>query len=206
VTLPPPRDAGELAGFPVRLWRAQQPLSRIHRHVHGTVYFSTDGTGRFDPPPGATGWGTWYLSTHPRGAFAEVFGRFRTITTRMLDDRVLASVYLPSDLRLADLTAPELLGSWGLTGAMSAGTDTVYPVTQAWPPGVVDAGFAGVYYAASHDPTLHSRSVALFGKPPDPDTDPADPTNIAVEPLTGQLLDHLLETFGYTVIDTRPLS
>lgn len=48
--------------------------------------------------------------------------------------------------------------------------------------------------------------MALFGKPPDPDTDPADSTNIAVEPLTGQLLDHLLETFGYTVIDTRPLS
>jgi len=205
VSLPAPPDVGELEDFPVVVWRAQQPLSRIHRHTNGAVYFSTDGSGRFDPPAGETGWGTWYLSTHPRGAFAEVFGRFRVITTRMCDERVLASVYLPSDARPADLTDPGVLGRWGLTGALSAGTAAAYPVTQAWAARLHSAGFAGVHYAASHDPALHSRSVALFGKPADPDTDPADTLNVSTQALQEPLLDDLAASFGYVISGDRPL-
>ncbi len=205
MSLPLPPVGDDLADFPALVWRAQQPLSRIHRHTNCTVYFSADGSGRFDPPAGETGWGTCYLSTHPRGAFAEVFGRFRAITTRMLDDRVLASVYLASDARLADLTDPAVLGRWGLTGAMSAGTDVVYPVTQAWAARLHDAGYGGVYYAASHDPQLHSRSVALSGKPADPDTDPADTLNVSTQALRGPLVDDLAAGFGYVITGERPL-
>lgn len=60
-------------------------------------------------PDARAGFGTWYLATHPRSAFAEVFGRSRIIDRAQIDGRVLAQVFLPSDLRLADLTHPTVL-------------------------------------------------------------------------------------------------
>lgn len=86
----PPDHADALAGFPELLWGASQPLSRVHRQRHGTLHYATDRLGRFNPPAGDHGFGTCYLSTDPRGAFVETLGRFRVLTRRMVDERVVA--------------------------------------------------------------------------------------------------------------------
>ena len=160
----PPSDAQELVGFPQRVLKANQPLARIHRELLETAYFSTDHSGRFNPPPERTAdFGTCCLSTLPLGAFVEVFGRMQHITRRDIDERVLAHVYLPSDVVLADVTHPAVLGQWALTGEINTTRD--YEVCQAWASCWEAAGFGGVFYVARHDPSLESRSIALFGKP-----------------------------------------
>lgn len=76
-------------------------------------------------------WGTCYLSTHPLGAALEVFGRFRLLPQREIDRRVLATIYLTSDIQLADMTHPTVLGLFGLTAEASTGeTTNAYPRTQ----------------------------------------------------------------------------
>jgi len=60
---PPPRDPQDLAGFPVRAWRAQQPLARIHQEIHAPLFFARDPGGRFNPPDPDAAWGTCSLST-----------------------------------------------------------------------------------------------------------------------------------------------
>ncbi len=89
-----------MRGFPALTWASQQPLWRIHRAEHASVHFATRFLGgRFNPPDGGLGFGTWYLATHPRGAFAEVFGRAQVVERRQIDARVLAQAFLPSDAR-----------------------------------------------------------------------------------------------------------
>lgn len=114
------------------MWQAQQPLSRIHRHTHATVYFSTDRSGRFDPPVEEAGWGPGTCRRIPGEPSPRCSAGSRPSRRGCSTSGVLASAYLPSDVRLADFTHPQVLGRYGLTGAVSAGTDAVYPVTQAW--------------------------------------------------------------------------
>jgi hypothetical protein len=92
-TPPPPGDPNVLTReFPTLTWPAQQPLSRVHRVEHDTAYFATGQDGRFNPPLPEAGFGTLYLSSHPRGAFVETLGRFRYISQAMINERVLAEV------------------------------------------------------------------------------------------------------------------
>lgn len=78
--LPPDDPAVLAAGFPVLVWPAQQPLSRVHRATRCSVHYATDADGRFNPPSPSAGFGSCYASSHPRGAFAEALGRFRVLT------------------------------------------------------------------------------------------------------------------------------
>lgn len=205
----PPDDWRKLEYFPERVLKANLPLSRIHRSVNGTMYFATDADGRWNPGDADSPWGTCYLSTQPLGAALEVFGRFAIIKQAEFDLRVLATVYLSSDVRLADVTAPRALG-FGLTAEASAGDDhSTYPITQAWAARLRDAGFAGIYYAARHDPALSSRSVALFGKVPGedaaaPEAEWAEDTMVQVEPIPVALRDTLRDGYGVAIISGGP--
>ena len=161
----PPEDWRDLVDFPPRIWRANVPLYRVHRTTYGTMHFATDQDSRWNPPDDNSPWGTCYLSTDPLGAALEVFGSLAFVKQRDLDARVEATVYVPSDIKLADMTHASIVGRFGLTAEASAGDEvSTYPITQAWAEQLREAGFSGVHYAARHDPTLASRSVALFGK------------------------------------------
>lgn len=61
------------------------------------------------------------MSTHPIGAALEVFGRLRVLPQREIDHRVLATIYLASDVRLADMTHASVVGRFGLTAEASTG-------------------------------------------------------------------------------------
>lgn len=111
----PPIDAAGLDDFPSLIWRAHQPLARVHCQEFGSLYFGTDQDGRWNPPEPGSDWGTCYVSTNPVGAALEVFGRLSLLPQREIDDRVLATIYLASDLRLADMTHPSVLGRFGLS-------------------------------------------------------------------------------------------
>lgn len=195
----PPQDPRDLAGFPVRAWRAQQPLARIHREVHAPLFFARDPGGRFNPPDPDAAWGTCSLSTHPMGAFLEVFARLRRLTPEDLDRRVLTELYPESDLHLADLTSPVLTGRYRLTNEISAGPRSGYPLTRAWAAALHAAGFAGLYYLPRHDTSLQYRSVALFGKAGVEERAGLQPT-----PIPDHLLHDAIRDHGFALINRRP--
>src|SRR5688572_3878344 len=97
----PPAARDALDDFPAITWGAHQPLARIHRQEFGSMFFGTDQDSRWNPPEPGSDWGTCYLSTHPIGAALEVFGRLSVLPDREIDRRVLATIYLASDVRLA---------------------------------------------------------------------------------------------------------
>jgi hypothetical protein len=197
VSIPkPPADAAELAEFPRLVWTANQPLVRIHRELNEPAWFSADGSGRFDPPPARRdAFGTCYLATHPLGAFVETFGRIRPIRQDLLDERVVSTVFTPSDVSLANLTNAALIGKFGLSAELGIAAD--YDTCQLWAERLFEAGFAGVYYAARHDPALDSRSVALFGKP----GLHADQVLVAdTRAIPRELVEQATERFGFQVL------
>lgn len=196
----PPQDPQDLAGFPVRTWRAQQPLARIHQQTHAPLFFAHDPGGRFNPPDPDAAWGTCSLSTHPMGAFLEVFARLRRLTPEDLDRRVLTEFYPESDLLLADLTSPVITGRYRVTNEISAGPRSGYPLTEAWAAALHDAGFAGLYYLPRHDTSLQYRSIALFGKAGVDEHAGLQPT-----PIPDRLVHDAVHEHGFTLINRRPL-
>lgn len=207
MSVPLPPDRTELELFPSLTWRAHQPLARIHRQDVGSLFFGTDQDSRWNPPQPGSDWGTCYMSTHPIGAALEVFGRLSVLPQREIDQRVLATIYLASDVRLADMTHPSIVGRFGLTAEASTGEEgTTYPYTQLWASRLREAGFAGVHYAARHDPSLGSRSIALFGKvtsgdeADEPWAEWIDESAAATAPLPRDLIDELRDTYGFTIV------
>jgi RES domain-containing protein len=199
--LPDPPAASDLATFPSTTWTVAQKLWRVHQERHPTVHFATDQGGRFNPSSPHVGFGTWYLSSHPNGALAEVFGRFRVITRAQLDERVLAEVWLPSDVHLADLNHPSVAGRYGITNELSMGGESVYPVAQRWASALWQAGFGGIIYGGRYDVTLQTRSIALFGKP-------EDAAQLQETTRTGPLAEvaeDMADLYGYTIITGRSL-
>ena len=118
----------------------------------------------------------------------------------------MATIYLASDVRLADMTHPSVVGRFGLTAEASAGAeDTTYPRTQQWALRLREAGFGGIHYAARHDPTLGSRSIALFGKassgqPSEPWSEWLEDSTATTAPISRDLVDELCESFGFTIL------
>lgn len=163
MTLPaPPGDPAELADFPVRIVPADYPFARIHHHLHEPEWFGAKGDWRFDPPPGAD-FGTCYLAANAVGAFVEKFGRFRAVTRSLVDQHALADLRLASPIQVADVTDRTILGGWRLTAELWAGDD--YAGSQRWAHRLYEAGFAGIWYPASHDVRGGLHSLAVFGKP-----------------------------------------
>lgn len=204
----PPAKAAYLVDFPVRIWGSHQPLARIHRQEFGSMYFGTDQDGRWNPPEAGSDWGTCYLSTDQIGAALEVFGRFSVLPQSEIDRRVLATVYLGSDVRLADMTHASVVGRFGLTAEISAGAaSTSYDCAQQWAARLREAGFGGVYYGARHDPTLGSRSIALFGKASggqldDPLSDWSEDVTATTAPIPRDIVKFLHEAYAFTILGT----
>lgn len=147
------------------------------------------------------------MSTHPIGAALEVFGRLRVLPQREIDHRVLATIYLASDVRLADMTHASVVGRFGLTAEASTGeAHSTYPRTQLWALRLREAGFAGVHYAARHDPTLGSRSIAVFGKASsgeglaEPWSEWVEESTATADPIPLPLVEDLRNTFGFTIV------
>lgn len=159
---PPPADPAELADFPARRVADAYSYARVHAETHAPEWFCTCGEHRFDPPLSASSpFGTCYLAGHPLGAFVEKFGDLSIVTRERVDAHRLAHLQVPAT-RLADATDRRAL-RWGVTAELAAGRD--YAGAQQWAERLFQAGFAGIWYAARHDPSGDLHSIALFGKP-----------------------------------------
>ena len=186
-----------LRGFPRRTLRGDRLIHRIHRAAGGPWWFSSDGSGRFDPV--GTGHGACYLAEPPLGAWVEVFRKGMLVAEAAVQDRALLSVPMGRDLRLADLTSRRAL-QFGVTASLGAGDG--YDESQAFAAEALGAGFDGVRYLVRHDPAQELYGIALFG--PDGAPDPADPAwPVAGDgPIPDALVDEAVRAFGYRVLPT----
>jgi hypothetical protein len=142
-----------LDGFPETT--APDKLYRIHRIQHDPLFYSSSGDGRFDlEPPG----GTLYTAASPRGAFIEVL-RMPLVPSTEVQARALSRLVPLGQLGLADCTSPAA-AAYGVTAEIHSTRD--YELCQRWAAAFVDAGFDGVAYYASHDPSAGELSVAIF--------------------------------------------
>lgn len=147
-----------LGGFPARDLDPAQTLYRVHRCERSAWWFSNDGSGRFDLLGGKSG--TCYSAERPVGAFIEVFRRETHIPEAEVAARCLAELHAPASVQVADCTAPEARG-FGVTAAIHSQPE--YDLTREWAQAFVDAGFGGIRYLLSHDPSASEVGIALFG-------------------------------------------
>ena len=180
-----------LSGFPSYDLLRREALYRIHRADRGPWWFSSDGSGRFDL---AAGRGTCYLAATPVGAFIEVFRVDTVIPELEVEARVLSTVVAPKRSRLADCTA-SAARRFGITGAIHTQPD--YALPQAWAEALAAAGFDGIRYRLSHDPSQRELGVALFGA-----ADGADFPVRKTEPVPVVVLDEARRRFGLVVAPT----
>lgn len=164
----------------------------MHRTINDPVFFCSDGTGRFDLTA-FTDVGTCYAAPSPIGAYVETFGRLGTISETDVEERSLTELALTRSLNLADLTDRSVLGRYGITGDVSAGTD--YQPSQQLAATLYEAGCDGIYYTARHDPAFQERSVAVFGG--------AGATKLFAQstgPIPHNLVDHAAREFRLLVL------
>jgi RES domain-containing protein len=185
------------ARFPLRTLRGDTTLFRLHRAVRNPWWFSSDGSGRFDPV--GTGMGTCYLAARPLGEWIEVFRKQTLLAERDIADRALFAVELGRDLRLADLTSRRAL-AFGVTASL--GANEVYSASQAFAAQALYEGYAGIRYLLRHDPAQDLVGFALFGLPGTPDSpDPSWPVGADNE-IPDDLVAEAQAVFGYRVLPT----
>jgi hypothetical protein len=119
------------------------------------------------------------------------------LSERAVRDRVLFTVTLGTDLRLADLTSRRAL-QFGVTASLGANED--YSGSQEFAVQAVEAGFAGVRYFVRHDPAQKLYGMALFGDPSG-GVGLAEATG-ADAPIPPALVDEARARFGYRVVPT----
>jgi hypothetical protein len=186
-----------LKGFPRRTLRGDRTLYRIHRANRGPWWFSSDGSGRFDPL--GTSRGACYLADSELGAWIEVFRKRMLLAEAEITQRALFAVELGRDLRLADLTSRRAL-QFGVTA--SIGADERYHASHAFAVDALKAGFDGVRYLARHDPAQKLYSVALFADAGAPDpVDPDWPPGSGA-PIREDLVAQAAHVFSYRVLPT----
>lgn len=178
--------------FPSATVHPERVLYRVHKTVNDPLYFSSSGDGRFDLTAVA-GEGTCYLSPSPTGAYLETLGRIRTLSDADIEERSLSEVVPTVPLHLADLTDRQVLGHYGVTGDISAGTD--YGPSQALADELYRAGFDGTYYTARHDPAFLERSVAVFGT-----ASAAKLFTLSTGPVPVDLVNEAARDFGLIVL------
>lgn len=197
----------QLADFPTYGLAAGSVVVRIYRHVGGRspLYYGgvSDHSGRFDPPPGVTDFGTLYAADNEDGSFAETLGRERhgqPISQTEIIARSVAALRTRADIRLADFTDRSIVGRFKLTASASAGADRdTIAACQRWAAALWSAGFSGVRYRARHDPSLRSMSYAVFSSPGE-DDDANGPLEIAASlPLAMSTVTRLGREFGFAV-------
>lgn len=183
--MPLSEPPANLDGFPAV--RTASSLYRIHRRGLSPLYFSDTGHGRFDLSPPE---GTLYASSSKLGSFVEVF-RSTLIPMPEVEQRELAELRTTA-IRLADCTDPAAR-RFGVTAAIHSTPG--YALTQRWAAAFRKAGFDGIVYLLSHDPSASAKGVALFGP------DKAKPLLIHSDgPIEEELIVAAQETFGIVVV------
>jgi hypothetical protein len=182
-----------LRRFPQRTLRGDRQIYRIHRADTTGWWFSSDGTGRFDPV--GAGEGACYFAEDPLGAWIEVFRRQMLLRDVVLNDRALLSVALGRGVRLADLTSRRAL-QFGITASLGADPD--YSSSQAFAVEALRAGFGGIRYFVRHDPAQKLFGVALFGEA-GPSAEPAGAASVS-GPIPEDLVDQARVRFGYRIV------
>ena len=174
-------------------------LYRVHRHVHGPIYFASGRGGRFNLRYAA---GTCYLAEEAVAAFLEALQDvLPPLPTSYLpraevDARRVSRLTLRTPVRLADCTS-ERAAAFGITGQIHASRRNDHSRTRSWARALARAGFGGVRYFAKHNPAQNSISVALFG-PAGPGA-PGAANNLdvhATEDIGDDLLRELEQRFG----------
>lgn len=194
------------ADFPVYTVHPDRELYRVHHAKRGPLFFAAAKQpgqgGRFDLPADS-GWGTCYLSTSRIGACVETFGRFQALTDGLVAVRRLTVVAPVINLRLADFTFRRVLGDFGITGDVSAGSE--YEEPQRWALQLWEAGFDGIYYAARHDPQFVERSVALFARQGDRTEEERKRFECTTATIPDDLVAELAQDFGTRVLPAAEL-
>jgi hypothetical protein len=185
-----------LDGFPPFTVTSGTELHRIHRAKNAPWWFSSDGSGRFDPVD-VPGLGACYMAERDLGAWVEVFRSALVIAERDARARRLCSPALMRDVILADVTTRGALG-FGITASLGAGED--YGASQEFAAAAADEGFGGIRYFVRHDPSQSLVGVALFGPagaaarhdrewPAEPDIE-----------IPQELIEAAADAFGYRVV------
>jgi len=182
-----------LRRFPQRTLRGDRQIHRIHRADTSGWWFSTDGSGRFDPV--GAGKGACYFAEEPLGAWVEVFRRQMLLRDVALDERALLSVALGHDVRLADLTSRRAL-QFGITASLGADPD--YSSGQAFAVEALRAGFGGIRYFVRHDPAQKLFGIALFGDA-GLTAEPVEAQSVS-GPIPDELVDQARGRFGYRIV------
>lgn len=145
------------------LIRMDNQLWRIHRRVHGPLFFGKTKKNRFDDPRGDKGaFGTLYAGLDAGCAFIECFGDSagNVVSRRSLQNRSISKLAILRELNLVDITAEG--AAWlGAAGEITAGE---HALSQLWSQALYRHPQApdGLYYRARHD---QSRiSVAIYSR------------------------------------------
>jgi RES domain len=184
------------SGFPRRTLKATREIYRIHRTDGHPWWFSTDGSGHFDPL--GTGFGACYLAERPLGAWVEGFRKAMLLAEAEVQNRALFAVALGRDLKLADLTSRRAL-QFGVTASVGANED--YTASQALASDAVESGFAGVRYLVRHDPAQPLYGIALFSEAGTTLGTPSLPMGSDM-PIPQQLVADAARLFSYRVLPT----
>lgn len=185
----------KLRSFPRRTLRGDAELFRIHWRERDAWWFSSDGSGRFDPV--GTGFGACYLATDALGAWVEVFRDNLLLDGAEVVARSLGRVRLGRDLRLADVTSRRAL-QFGVTASL--GADREYADSHAFAAGAASAGFAGIRYFVRHDPAQKLYGIALFAEAGSAERDAAAWPAVEDGPIPDELVEAAQRTFGYQVL------
>jgi hypothetical protein len=187
---------GSLSGFPARTWKAGRALWRIHRAVNDAWWFNPDGTSRFDPVPVAD-LGACYLAQDRLGAFVQAFRTRLELDQADIDERRVARVELPHDLRLADVTSRRAL-KFGVTAEIGAGPEDDYDASQKLASDLALADYDGIRWWVRHDPAQRLVGIALFGPAGAPSATGLPPADS--REIDASLLDEARRKFGYRVV------
>jgi hypothetical protein len=183
-------------GFPPFTITPGTALYRIHRASREPWWFSSDGSGRFDPVD-FPDMGSCYFAEEQLGAWIEVFRTALVIADTDVATRRLFSPVFSRELVLADVTHREAL-RFGVTASLGAGED--YGPSQTFAAAAAAAGFSGVRYLVRHDPSQRLTGIALFGPDGAAELDDLQwPSQPDLE-IPEELVLEAASAFGYRVV------
>jgi hypothetical protein len=186
-----------VTAFPERRLAPGVVLHRIHRAANGPAFFGTSGAMRFDPSPThLERFGTCYLAFEQISAFLEVFADLPVVSQAEVDRRVLSTLGVNGELRLADLTDRIVLGKFHVDGSVHV--EMVRAATRRLASDRFDEGLDGVVYRIRHDPRLELEAVALFGEPGE---HPERFRPVSTQPIPLSVINRARAEFG---IDVQP--
>lgn len=109
---------------------------------------------------------------------------------------MLSTLQVPDPMVLANATHARARG-FGITAGISAIEEPDRVRTRRWAEAFNTAGFAGVRYRLSHDPSQRLIGVALFGV-----AGVAPWPVVAPEPIRGSLLELVRRRYGLVDLPT----